>query len=484
VEGKLRQFRGEYSTLDREIDDYRGRMAAFVDGHVHGKAGEIMANALRGEGAVATRASAKLQGFTAQMTMGYAPIKAAVNLYGGTMHTIIKTSFSDFAESKRRMKDPEFAKFVDEQGWKYGQGNGLANEIGADRTELWKPLGLFQAAEAYNRKMAFAAAYVKATAEGHPVGEATEIAVQSARLTQGIYTATARPGLISGSHFSGPLLNTSFQFKQYMVNEARFMKSLTPKEWALYVPYILAAGGTKGGITIAKSVIGLAGAGAILDTLNEKMNIAMPGVHRGIPGLLGLDLSAPVTWQLPNTAKEMLGKPISDLISTLDALRAVVGGGMNDREWSDYVRQIAPTMYSLHKGFQTLSEGRIMKGTHTQQIVPKNEMTKEAIINFLGARSTRESAESDTLNFLKVATRENQAAFSILLDRVVGASSGVQAASLLQKAAKDGILPQSAAAKIMNAYKTRQLPLLLQTYQKAGIGVKVQMSNMGYQPKF
>ena len=465
---KIDEFQGKYSFADAELDNIRNRMSDWLDKNT--VVPQKITDFLRGEPFLMTRFANTYMGWTSNLTMGYAPIKAAVNRYGGVMHQIIQEGLPSYLEGRKALKDPKFRAFVEGQGYKFGHGINMTSNESMMDAHWYKPLYLHQKAEWFNREEAFAGAYLKAMKDpllkrpgmtDTQLSEAaTEIAVKSVELSQGIYAAVARPGLIKG-----PIPKMSFQFKQYMVNEQRFLAQLTPQQWALYVPYIVAAGGTRGAIITTKSILALAGLGKALDEVNAYMNENYPKAHRGIPGLVGMDLSAATTWQLPGSAREFLGKPLSDLQAMAIALKKKLGPGLTDPEVDDLVRQIAPTAHSIYKGLQIVKDGQISKGSHTKQVFSEGDKSAAAFVHFMGTRPVVESVDSDKLqrvNEMTMAVRERQ---RVLFDDLADASP-MQQSAIIAQMQKEKLLGQHPATQIRNALRSRQLPQLMQAIKK------------------
>lgn len=468
-EMKLRDFQGKYSFEDRELDNVRLRMADFVDSLKVGKLSGL-SDALRSEGFGMTRFANTYMGLTSNLTMGYAPVKAAMNRYGGVMHIIIQTSAADYKAGLAWKNTPEGKAILEGNRHRYGGETTFANPEGKVIEKRYMPLYMHQKMELMNRDDAFATGYVKAVKEGMSTvtdqktgtSPAEDFARNVVEITQGIYAAVARPALVSG-----PIAKMTFQFKQYMVNEQRFLAQLTPQQWAKYVPYILAAGGSRGGIIMGKSLLAMAGAGALLDKIDQYMNLNHPEIHRGIPGLVNMDLSAAATWQFPISMREWVGKPLSDLGALKDAFMKGLGTNMTDKEKSDLYRQVLPTMYSVHKGLEILTTGEITKGSHVQSRVPMSERYGAAAVNFMGARTVNESRNSDAIQMLATDSKQSRDRFVVLTDKWANEDNPMKKGAYIQQMIREGVAPRNLAVALRHAMKTRNMPVLMNALRTA-----------------
>lgn len=463
-EKKLEDFKGKYSFEDKEIDNIRLRLADFVDSFKNPKMSALSDKLMRGQGFGATRFANTYMGLTANMTMGYTLVKPAINRYGGVMHIIIKSSAKDYMNGRKFLATKEGKAIADENAHMYGREVTLTNDLGHTAADKWwKPLYLFQKAEGFNRDEAFATGYMKRIGEGATKAEARADAIKFVNLTQGIYAAVARPALISG-----PISKMSFQFKQYLINEHRFLSTLTKEEWAKYIPYLLAAGGSRGAILTAKSFLGLAGMGALLDSIDQYMNLNHPKLHRGIPGIMNMDLSAPSTWQLPSSTKEFIGKPMNDLyLMGKNFAKQYAGSGLTDKEISDMYRSVAPTAYAIHKGLQMISSGTITKGSHLQSSVPAGERVKEGIVNLLGTRSVVESQKSDAFQMLSQNSMARRDRFTVLMDDFAGSDNPMQRGAIIQKMVTEDVAPKNLRNALRLGMKNRNLPILMSALKRA-----------------
>ena len=109
-------------------------------------------------------------------------------------------------------------------------GGMLQSQMLRPLTKAWG--SLFSLAEAYNRKVAFIAAYQLAKATNKP--DAFGFARQAVNDTQFVYNKTARPNWSRGT--VGSML---FTFKTFTVNYIEFLVRLPPKERVIALGVLL-----------------------------------------------------------------------------------------------------------------------------------------------------------------------------------------------------------------------------------------------------
>ena len=352
-----------------------------------------------------------------KLKLGYAPAKTAVNRVGGVLHTILEEGAKNYVEGKALLmkKDPYLLSKIETEGHLAGMEQLFAGErlIGTSQRQIavWKPLGSYQKAEIHNRSEALAAAYVAGLKKFQGDKDAAWIyAIDSARLTQGLYNTAAKPVIIRG-----PIIGAAYQFKQYLTNEIRFMSQLTPKQWAGYIAGITAIAGTRGALLTIRSVIGISVLGMGIDNLAEKLNRKQPHLHRGIFGMVGIDVSAPASWQLPTQVQDWFGALFKDLYATGEmTVKGMKNNGWTDEQINDYVRQIAPVGYNMFKGFQMLSEGQTKEGS---KVIYRGDKS-EGVFNFMGAKTVKQSQASDSTRYMNVHRTELMEKVQVVEDKL------------------------------------------------------------------
>lgn len=441
---KSMDWAGHYSWEDRLVDEGRRKLAETGLAKRTGVSG-----LLRGKPFLATRVFAKGMGGEANLKLGYAPVKAVINAIDGVVHSMFKSGVKNWFEGGTWLKTSDGKRIWDEKGFLTGTDMPFTTsgrESYAKVTiNLAKPLGMFNWPEIkLNRPRAFAAAFVKATKAGATEAQAIKTAIESTRLSQGVYTIASLPTMVRG-----PLLKSTYQFKQFMMNRIRFIKTLTPMQWAAYLPYILSISGTKGAWLTIKSILPLTIIGALFidkgEELSEEMNVKQPYLHRGLPGfVVGQDWAAPSTWQLPQSTQDLVGPMIKDAYNTGQmVVKGMKNGNWTDNEINDYFSQLAPTMKNIYNAFQILSEGKTAKGTKTERKVPN---PWEAVANIAGARSVEESAESDTSRYIKKKTQDFNERQRVMMDKFFEASEDGDASKILKQMIHEGMIPQKVTA--------------------------------------
>jgi len=134
-------------------------------------------------------------------------------------------------------------------------GGMLQSQMLRPLTKAWG--SLFSLAEAYNRKVAFIAAYQLAKATNKP--DAFGFARQAVNDTQFVYNKTARPNWSRGT--VGSML---FTFKTFTVNYIEFLVRLPPKERVIALGVLLVLSGLGG-------MPGADDADDVIDTLGQSL---------------------------------------------------------------------------------------------------------------------------------------------------------------------------------------------------------------------
>jgi hypothetical protein len=420
--------------------------------------------------------------FEARVKLGYAPVKAAINFVGGYMHSTIKNGYKFMRlANKLQQSGGRGITMTNKLGKTIHIGNmdnvithplakeyighriglespltsvgqeahesGVRIDEGSVTTTLARPLGAYNRAELTIRPKAFLSGYLRARWDGIDHEESIKIGIESARLTQGLYNMAALPVLIGRG---GAPLKASFQFKQYLWNEVRFMRSLTPAEWAKYVPYIVLMAGTRGALMTLGSIVKLIPVfgvllGSSMDDFNQWMNEKAPSYHRGLWGVaMGIDVSAPASWQLPTQASDWGGTLYKDLGSTIELFmtgmnRLMKTGDLDlmfqDQEVNNYFRQVLPVLYNAYAGMQIQASGEVREGSPltrlseltsdkpktTRLVFESSKPIVDAFIAYLGGRSVQMSKEVDTARYYITKQREATDRVKLLTDEYLAA---------------------------------------------------------------
>lgn len=273
----------------------------------------------------------------ANVKLGYRPTAAYINMASGFGMTYVKTGAEFWNKGWQVLRAGEYidkdgnsvdlkkvTKNLEEEGQL-----GVDFAVGEDgtisvREPIWhpfggkfgipKPLALFQAPEGPIRKHGFAANYVMQRElfnKSHE--EAVWLALQGVRFQQSTYNTAAIPEILRSP--TGKLLG---QFRTYMINQAQFWSTLSKAELVRMLEVQMLLAGPRGLVYFLRSIPLLAAfSGGLLDELEKEAtsNEGIFGkVSKGITGLVGLDLSAPATFQFPNKPIDWLGSLIGDTV--------------------------------------------------------------------------------------------------------------------------------------------------------------------------
>lgn len=205
----------------------------------------------------------------ANLKLGYRAVASFVNLSSGQIHAITKAGHKYWWDALNFIKTDEGRKFL-EQVEPY-LGTTLVEKAGQLKSKVpwWKPLGLFQMPEPFNRSVSAAARYLMSREK---MGEkaAVEDAIRATWYEQFTYNLASLPRMMRE-----PIGKTVLQFFPYVLNELAFMRSLKPAEWARYASYQFALGGFRGLVLTMKSLPILIGCGwwqEIMDYLDDVGN--------------------------------------------------------------------------------------------------------------------------------------------------------------------------------------------------------------------
>ena len=117
-----------------------------------------------------------------------------------------------------------------------------------------------------------------------------------------------------------------FQFRTYFVMELQYLSQLTGVEILRQTGTFLALAGPRALIYMMRS-LPFIGAWWGWDKIEEAMDKHIPRISRGVPGLLGTDITAPAVIQLPTEPADWGGATLSDLASLKDEVLVPVMEG-------------------------------------------------------------------------------------------------------------------------------------------------------------
>ncbi len=241
--------------------------------------------------------------------LGYRPIAGIINLASGQSHTWTKTGV-EYIGKAIKLSNSKEGKILLENESPY-LGLSFAQEATKVKRDvpLWHPLGMFQKPEIPNRKISYLANYLIAKEKlGFKEATAREFARRSVRFQQFTYDIASLPKMMRG-----PMGKLVLQFKPYLIKELEFISTLRGPEIPRYIAMQLALAGPRGTIYTLKT-LPILGALGLLDDAEDWMNKHLPKVSRGMGGLLGVDVTAPATFQFPTSPEELAGPFIGDLL--------------------------------------------------------------------------------------------------------------------------------------------------------------------------
>jgi len=262
----------------------------------------------------ASRVATIMEGYA---KFSYRSVAGLVNFLSGHGNTWAVSGLKRMRVGIEWMKSEEGKRLLKED--EYALGTDFITNIEGRVTtkqKWYKPFGMFAMPEPGIRKVAYATAFTWARERGLSETAARAEARMAVRVQSFIYSSAALPRLLRGP--GGRLVG---QYRTYMVKQLELMSTLNGKQWARYLSIQLALAGPRGVLLIIKSlpILGLIGA---IDKLEEwllnKNRIGasgLPGMIENLGTKLGIDISAPATFQfLPNNPEDSLGPAISDII--------------------------------------------------------------------------------------------------------------------------------------------------------------------------
>ena len=257
-----------------------------------------------------TRAVQKIRGVEGSLKLGYRPVGGFVNFGSGQAHIYNKVGFRYLVKAHKFIRTEEGKKFIKEE--QEFMGMDVAVDVpGSINTSLewYRPLKIFTLPEPLNRKTSMAANYLLAKGEmGMLEIPAREYARQAIRFQQFMYNVPSLPRMLRspGGKWIG-------QFKTYFVKEIEYMSQLTGVEILRQTGTFLALAGPRAVIYMMRSLPWI-GVWVGFDKIEEALDKHIPRLSRGIPGLLGTDITAPAVIQLPTEPADWGGPFISDLM--------------------------------------------------------------------------------------------------------------------------------------------------------------------------
>lgn len=301
----------------------------------------------------------------ANLKLSYAPVKGAINGASGFGYLWTKAGTAGIRDGLKFMRTPEGKTFLDagEQylGVNYVESatgeamtKGTFEKLGILKTPTTQaqklthaaiePLGWFQMPEVPVRKLAMATYHQMAIKSGLSEAAARDVAIRGVWFTEFTYDMAGLPELMRG-----PIGRLTLQFKPFMTKSIEFMTTLRGAEVARFMTLQLALAGPRGLMIILKSLPILGATGA-LDKLEEWMNKEYPRLSRGAAGFVGVDVAAPATFQLPQTARDWYGPTLADIVTLNKTLLQplIEGNGADGVELNKFMGSTFPIYRYWH----------------------------------------------------------------------------------------------------------------------------------------
>ena len=380
VESLLQDVRGRYALADQVVDH--------------------LLSPLGGKPFAFSRGVNVARSVVAPLKLGFRPVAAAINRFGGLAHTWIKTSVQAIREGRRSLKTPEFQELWRRVGPLVGADPAAFLEGFRSRhAPKWYspsnlPLAMFQYAEKVNRPEAFASHLWWAKNKLGLEGEAAvQHAMQATRFGQFIYSIGSLPRALRTP--SGRLLG---QFKAYFVKELEFMAMLSAKEWPKYIAAFAVMGGPRAWVYFLRSVP-ILGALGLLREADDWLNRNAPVASRGVGGALGVDITAAATPQMPDDVNDWLGPAVSDAHRLwTDVLRPVVQGESKDfSDVGQWATRLAPAVMYWSRMLDAIDDNWV-RDARGRPVYEATDADKIKML--LGAKPLRQAVEDADRRYL------------------------------------------------------------------------------------
>jgi len=245
----------------------------------------------------------------AWMKFAYRPIAGVINAASALGHIWAKTGSKYLAEGLRFMRTEEGKRLLDSV--RHLLGTDVVTEMSGkthEKLHLYHPLGMFQMPEKVMRELAVCANYLLAKSKGLADPAAIEFAVRANWMQNFIYNMAALPRALRVP--TGRLLG---QFKPYLVQEINFISQLRGQEAVRYLAVMATLGGPIGYIATLRT-LPILSMFPWWNDIEEYVNTHAPAASRGIGGLMGVDVTAPATFQFPTRWEEWAGPFLGDLV--------------------------------------------------------------------------------------------------------------------------------------------------------------------------
>jgi len=317
-----------------------------------------------------SRLVGRIRQTTAIAKLGYRPSAALINFVSGHGHTWVKVGAEMVSDARKWMQTDEGKQFLAEEEAKGSLGQSfILQESGKEQTTVPKyhPLGLFSLPEISIRKLSLTANYLYAKRKLNMAESvARQYAAEAVRFQAFSYNLGSVSRILRSP--SGKLFG---QFKTYLIKELEFISTLKGKQWLRYVGMQLALGGPRALLVTMKSfpLLGMMG---LFPAIEDWLNRNAGRVSRGVPGLLGFDISQASTFQFPQEPTEWTGPTMAEAYrlftevvvpafkgqdfifpSSMEEVKGVLPGQPSMTAMTDWVKGFAPIAYYWDQIIQT-----------------------------------------------------------------------------------------------------------------------------------
>jgi hypothetical protein len=294
---------------------------------------------------------------------------------------------------------------------------------------------LFSAAEQFNRRLSFVAAYNTAVAEGK--ADPAAFAAKAVEETQGVYNKGNKPRFARGTVGA-----VAFTFKQYSVSYMEFLKRLPTRERTMALAVLLLAAGAQGmpGADDLDDLIDTLGQGLGYDTnaklwktrvLSEAIGSdgadfvlrgfsALPGFPLDVAGRLGLGNMIPGTGLLLKSKQDKAGEVAEALGPAASLAKGVAGAvpALASGNLGGVVEGIAPkAVKDLRKALEMYQTGeyRDTKGRKVTDADATDALVKG--LGFQPAQVARDSRRVQMANQQIALAKATEAEFADAIAR-------------------------------------------------------------------
>ncbi|MEM4700778.1 MAG: hypothetical protein QXZ51_01365, partial [Candidatus Bathyarchaeia archaeon] len=277
---------------------------------------------------------------------------------------------------------------------------------------IWHPLGLFSRVEIPNRQESFAGHYLMLKDKGLEPKEALEQAIRMTQLTQGIYHLAALPTI-----FQSPTVQLIGQFKSALFYQFELLASWNAKQRLTWLAQFVTLGGPAAAMVLIKS-LPILGALGVFEDLEEELS--KTPYSRGIAGAAGVDISAALAPQLPDSPEEAAGPFLGDLVKVYkDLIRpSLEGHDIGGKDLASFVARLSPLTSIWYQLVEAETSGAI-RDKRGRPIYAPDKGEKFAMA--LGFRPTRLASQQALVRAIEQEKKVFLANKARIVDKVLDA---------------------------------------------------------------